>query len=93
MYARVAVASNALDLGAVLPPIANALHSALVETLLAHGRLVFASNEEALDFVRAIRNTATIAITATATPICSVRGRFQRVDARSRFAASSVALG
>jgi hypothetical protein len=60
MYARVAVASNALDLGAVLPPIANALHSALVETLLAHGRLVFASNEEALDFVRAIRNTTGI---------------------------------
>lgn len=60
MYARVAVASNALDLGAVQPLIANSIHEVLVETLLAHGRLVFASNQEALDFVRAVRSTAEI---------------------------------
>lgn len=58
MYARVAVASNALDLGSIQPLMATALHDALVETLLAHGRLVFGSNQEAMDFVRAIKGTA-----------------------------------
>lgn len=60
MYARVAVASNALDLGNLEAPVANALHGALVESLLAHGRLVFTSPAEALEFVRAIRSTAGI---------------------------------
>lgn len=55
MYARVAVASNSLDLGTLPPPVANALHSTLIEMLLAHGRLVFASQDEALEFVRAIK--------------------------------------
>jgi hypothetical protein len=57
MYARIAVASNALDLGTVPAPIANALHGALVEALLAHGRLVFGSQEEAFEFLRAVRET------------------------------------
>lgn len=64
MYARVAVASDALDMGPIQPHIANSLHGALVETLLAHGRLVFASNDEVLAFVRAIRGTAGLPPTA-----------------------------
>lgn len=58
MYARVAIASNSLDLGGLAAPIANALHGSLIEMLLAHGRLVFTSQDEALEFVRAIRTTA-----------------------------------
>lgn len=58
MYARVAVAFNALDLGSIQPLVASALHEALVEALLAHGRLVFASNGEAREFVRAVKGTA-----------------------------------
>ncbi|WP_148076927.1 hypothetical protein [Nocardioides aurantiacus] len=57
MYARVAVASNSLDLGTLPPPVANALHGTLIEMLLAHGRLVFTSQGEALEFVRAIKTT------------------------------------
>jgi hypothetical protein len=60
MYARVAVASNSLDLGTLPPPVANALHNTLIEMLLAHGRLVFASQDEALEFVRAIKTTGGI---------------------------------
>lgn len=60
MYARVAVASTALDMGPIQPHIANSLHGALVEALLAHGRLVFASNDEALTFVRALKGTVEI---------------------------------
>ncbi|QOR69382.1 hypothetical protein IM660_11805 [Ruania alkalisoli] len=37
---------------------ANALHESLVETLLAHGRLVFVSDDEAREFVRAVRGIA-----------------------------------
>lgn len=58
MYARVAVASNALDLGSLQPLAASALHEALIQTLFAHGRLVFASNDDAKDFVRAIKGAA-----------------------------------
>lgn len=58
MHARVAVASNALDLGSIHPLAATALHEGLIQTLLAHGRLVFASNDEARDFVRAVKSTA-----------------------------------
>lgn len=58
MYARVAVASNALDLSTIPPPAANAFHEALIQMLHAHGRLVFASNQEALEFVRAIKGAA-----------------------------------
>lgn len=58
MYARVAVASNALDFGSIQPLAATALHEALIQTLLAHGRLVFASNDDAKDFVLAVKGAA-----------------------------------
>ncbi|MEQ7848979.1 hypothetical protein [Nocardioides kribbensis] len=66
MYARVAVASNALDLGTMQPPIATALHGALIESLLSHGRLVFSSQQEALEFIRAVKQTEGIPPTARA---------------------------
>lgn len=56
MYARVAVASNALDFTGLPQPVANALNEALLERILANGRLVFSSDADALDFVRAIRS-------------------------------------
>ncbi|MFC7497070.1 MULTISPECIES: hypothetical protein [unclassified Nocardioides] len=66
MYARVAVASNALDMGAIPPPVATALHGALIESLRSHGRLVFTSPEEALEFVRAVKETGGIPPTSRA---------------------------
>lgn len=60
MYARVAVASNALNLGGIPPLVAEALHEGLTQSLLAHGRLVFSSNSEAMDFVRAIKDSGSL---------------------------------
>src|SRR3954471_20295104 len=53
MYARLAIASDALDTGLPLA-VANVLHRAFVEEVQAHGRLVFGGDPEVSALLRAI---------------------------------------
>ncbi|MEU4421496.1 hypothetical protein AB0F81_12785 [Actinoplanes sp. NPDC024001] len=56
MYARVAIASNALPTPGLPAAVANALHQAAVEGLHAHGRLVFGSNGDAVELIKAVQS-------------------------------------
>ena len=54
MFARVAIASNALDTNDLPLPVANVLHRALIHEMRAHGRLVFGSDPEVQSLLKAI---------------------------------------
>jgi hypothetical protein len=55
MYARVAIAANALDTSGLSTSVANLVHRAAAECVAVHGRLVFGSDQEAAEVVAAIR--------------------------------------
>jgi hypothetical protein len=54
MYARVAIASDALDINELPLPAANALHRALTREMRAHGRLIFGNDLEVQSLLNAI---------------------------------------
>jgi hypothetical protein len=56
MYARVAVASNALTASGLPVPVANLIHATLLGQINAHARLVFSDDPEVAALVRAIRS-------------------------------------
>ncbi len=56
MYARVAVASDALDTGSLPLPVANAIHVSFMQDLQAHGRLIFSEDSEVAALLDAIRS-------------------------------------
>lgn len=55
MYARIAIAANALDTSGLPNAVANLVHRAAAEGVAVHGRLVFGSDQEAVELVAAIR--------------------------------------
>lgn len=56
MYARVAVASDALSTTGLPIPAANLIHRTLLEHVNAHGRLIFGDDPEVTALLRAIKS-------------------------------------
>lgn len=56
MYARVAVASNALTTTGLPVPVTNMIHATFLEQINAHARLVFGDDPEVAALVRAVRS-------------------------------------
>lgn len=64
MLARIAVASDALDVGDTRTVVANQIHDALLHEVRAHGRLVFSSIAERNNLLRAVKTDVRLPQTA-----------------------------